>query len=238
MKILSLEASAVSASAAVTENGKVLSSAYLNVGLTHSQTLLPLADEVLKNSKTELKDISAIAVSSGPGSFTGLRIAAALLKGLAEPLNIPCIGVSTLEAMAAVHTDLDAVLCCVMDARCKQVYNALFRAESGKLTRLCADRAVKCEDVIEEITKLSKKEKVLICGDGADMFYELIKNPDGQIIKAAEVNKYQSALGVGAVAEKMLNSNKTVSAENLVPEYLRQSQAERELKTKKSEEKQ
>lgn len=237
MKILSLEASAVSASAAVTENGKVLSSAYLNVGLTHSQTLLPLADEVLKNSKTELKDISALAVSSGPGSFTGLRIAAALLKGLAEPFNIPCIGVSTLEAMAAQHTDLDAVLCCVMDARCKQVYNALFRAESGKLTRLCADRAIKCEEVIEEITKLSKKEKVLICGDGADMFFELIE-PNGQIFKAAQANKYQSALGVGAVAEEMLKSNKTVSAENLVPEYLRQSQAERELKTKKPEEKQ
>lgn len=237
MKILSLEASAVSASAAVTENGKILSSAYLNIGLTHSQTLLPLVNGVLKNAGLHIKDISAIAVSSGPGSFTGLRIAIALAKGLAEPLDLPCIGISSLEALASLHADSDAVICCVMDARCKQVYNALFRAESGKITRLCNDRAVKCEGVIKEISEIAKSEKVLICGDGADMFCNLT-DLNKKITKAAEINKYQSAVGVGTVAEKMLKSGRGINPKDLAPEYLRQSQAERELKLKKSEEKQ
>ena len=142
MKILALETSAKSVSAAVTEDGAVLASAYQNTGLTHSRTLMPMVDAMLNNSGIPLSDIGLVAVAAGPGSFTGLRIGVSAAKGLAWTLDLPCCAVSTLEAMAWNLRQEDAVIVCAMDARRNQVYNALFAARDGRLERLIPDRAV------------------------------------------------------------------------------------------------
>ena len=135
MKTLSLETSAKSVSVAVTEDGKVLAASYQNIGLTHSVTLMPLLDGMLQNAGLSLPDIDLLAVAAGPGSFTGLRIGVSALKGLAWAKEKPCCGVSTLLAMAQNARAFEGTVICAMDARRSQVYNALFRCESGVLTR-------------------------------------------------------------------------------------------------------
>ena len=141
MKILALESSAVSASVALTEDEKLVAQSFQNCGLTHSRTLLPMAENLLANCGVSLADVDAIAVAHGPGSFTGVRIGVATVKGLALGADKPCLGVSTLEAMAWGARALSGDLCCVMDARAGQVYNALFTVEDGRVRRLCDDRA-------------------------------------------------------------------------------------------------
>ncbi len=140
MLLLSVDSSAVTASAALTEDGRVIKSEFINKGLTHSETLLPLIENVMEGCA--YKRLDAIAVTAGPGSFTGVRIGVATVKGLAFPYDIPCISVSTLEAIAYNFTDEKAVICAVMDARRMQFYNALFKVENGRVTRLCEDRAI------------------------------------------------------------------------------------------------
>lgn len=145
MKILALETSAKSVSCAVVEDGAPLASAYQCTGLTHSRTLLPMVDAMLKNADLTLDDINAIAIAAGPGSFTGLRIGIAAVKGLAWAADKPCLGVSTLEAMAQNAAHIDGLIVGAMDARRSQVYNAVFEAKGGELTRLTPDRAISLE---------------------------------------------------------------------------------------------
>lgn len=230
MKILSVEASASPASVAITENGKVLFS-YININLTHSQTLMNMVDGALKNIRLTIDGIDAFAVSAGPGSFTGLRIALSLIKGLAEPFNKPCVGVSTLEAMAYNHKSFDGIVCCLMDARCNQVYNAIFSVKNGEITRLVPDRAVLCEEVISDLKGFVQAEKVILCGDGADLLFEKLEDRENIKI-ACEPLKYQNAAGVGLLAQTDFEKRK-VTPDLLVPVYLRLPQAERELKAKK-----
>lgn len=222
MLLLSVESSAVTASAALTDGGTVIKSEFINNGLTHSETLLPLIESVM--SGYDYSSLDAVAVTAGPGSFTGVRIGVATVKGIAFPYDLPCIGVSTLEAIAYNFTDENAVICAVMDARRMQFYNALFRAENGRITRLCADRAVSAEKLQNE---LSAFESVIIAGDGAKLFYSSFAAPNCAL--AAENRLYQNAVGVSAAAQ---NKEKLPAAE-LVPFYLRPSQAERELKLKR-----
>lgn len=151
MKILALETSAKSVSVAVVENGAVLASAYQNMGLTHSVTLMPLLDSMLKNAGLTAKDMSLIAVAAGPGSFTGLRIGVSAAKGLAWALELPCCGVSTLEAMAENARAFEGTVICAMDARRQQIYNAVFDCHDGVLERRCADRAVALEILADEL---------------------------------------------------------------------------------------
>ena len=151
MKILALESSAVSASVALTEDEKLVAQSFQNCGLTHSRTLLPMVENLLANCGVSLADVDAIAVAHGPGSFTGVRIGVATVKGLALGADKPCLGVSTLEAMAWGARALGGDLCCVMDARAGQVYNALFTVEDGKVRRLCDDRAIKLTELAERI---------------------------------------------------------------------------------------
>ena len=151
MKILALETSAKSVSTAVVENGAPLAYAYQCTGLTHSRTLMPMVDAMLKNAELTLGDMDAVAVAAGPGSFTGLRIGIAAVKGLAWAADKPCFGVSTLEAMAQNLAHMDGLLVCAMDARRNQVYNALFEAKSGVLTRLTPDRAIAVAELAEEL---------------------------------------------------------------------------------------
>ena len=150
MLILALDSSAAPASAALLKDGKILSEFYINTKQTHSQTLMPMVESVLKLTNKTLDDVTCMAVSAGPGSFTGVRIGVSCVKGLSMTRNIPCAGVSTLRAMAENARQLTGIVCAVMDARCGQVYNALFRAEDGKLTRLCDDRALPIVELLEE----------------------------------------------------------------------------------------
>ncbi len=226
MKILALECSAGPASVAVSENGKILASDFTNVALTHSQTLMPMLKSLLDKSGLSMKDIDAIAISCGPGSFTGIRIGISALKGLAAPRALPCYGVSTLRAIAENKRDFEGIIAAVMDARCNQVYNALFRAEGGKLTRLCDDRALMTDELLAELDGFS--ERVVFVGDGARLFECCISD---RLSVAEGDSRYQSAVGVALAAEEY----EPTAAARLMPFYLRLPQAERELRAKKGE---
>ena len=220
--ILSVDSSAVTASCALTDGDEVIKSEFINAGLTHSETLLPMIKRVMTGHS--FKDLDAIAVTAGPGSFTGVRIGVATVKGLAFNNSIPCISVSTLEAIAYNSTNKNAVVCAVMDARRMQFYNALFRVEKGRIIRLCEDRAISIDDLRKE---LSSYDSVIIAGDGAELCYSNIGLDN--VVLADDDVRYQNGIGVSRAA---LNKEK-ISASALMPVYLRLSQAERELKLKK-----
>lgn len=226
MKILALETSAKSVSAAVVENGAVLASAYQNTGLTHSRTLMPLVDGMLKAAELPLENVDLIAVAQGPGSFTGLRIGVAAAKGLAWAKDLPCCGVSTLVAMAQNLRHLDGEIICAMDARRNQVYNAVFEVKDGRLTRLSEDRAIGLAQLAEEVKNRSSTK--IIVGDGAHLCYNYFLEAGIPCRMAPAQLRMQNAVGVALAAEELAAEGKTVSAHQLVPVYLRLSQAERE----------
>lgn len=226
MKILALETSAKAVSAAVVEDGVVLASAYQNMGLTHSVTLMPLVDAMLKNAGLTAQNMTLIAVAAGPGSFTGLRIGVSAAKGLAWALSLPCCGVSTLEAMAENARTFEGTIICAMDARRQQVYNAVFDCRDGVLTRRCEDRAVALEVLAEEL-KGNESPKMIV-GDGAKLCYTYLSEQGIPCRMAPPNSLYQRASGVALVAERIAAQGKTVSAQELRPVYLRLSQAERE----------
>lgn len=154
--------------------------------------------------KTEISDIDAIAVNAGPGSFTGVRIGVAAVKGLAFANNIPCVSVSTLESMAYNFLSTDCIVCAVMDARCSQVYNALFEIKNGVVTRLCDDRALSLDDLKNEL--LSVDGRIIIAGDGTDITCKYIGN-EIKNAESAPVNlKYQRASSTALVAVEMINN--------------------------------
>ncbi len=218
MKILAIESSAKAASVCITEDGKLLGEVFLNCGLTHSVTIMPSVEWLLKVSNLSLSDIDRIAITEGPGSFTGLRIGMAAVKGLAWASDIPCVGVSTLETAAKGVSHIDGTICAVMDARAGQVYNAIFEAKGGKLKRLTEDRAIKIPELISE---LAGKANITVCGDGTEVFMKVA----GDGFNAAPENvRYQRAVSVALLAEEM----DAVSAKELTPEYIRLPQAERE----------
>ncbi len=226
MKILALETSAKSVSVAVTEDGAVLCRSYLNVGLTHSRTLMPLLDDMLKNAGLTAADADLVAVAAGPGSFTGLRIGVAAAKGLAWALDKPCCAVSTLEAMAMNLRHTDGTVLCAMDARRDQIYNALFSAAGGSLRRLCDDRAIDLASLCDEL-KESRFAPVIV-GDGAALCCAYLKDAGVSCRIAPPELVMQNAVGVALAAQEMARRGETVSPQELVPRYLRLSQAERE----------
>ncbi len=234
MKILSFECSATPASVAVIENGKVLASSFVNVRLTHSQTLMPMVQSVLKSAKLDINHIDGLAISNGPGSFTGVRIGISALKGIAAPKKLPCVAVSTLRAMAENYIGTDCYVCAVMDARCNQVYNAIFEIKNTEVIRLCEDRALMCDELAEEIkNNYQNTDKcVIIIGDGTDIFFPFVENINN-VRKASPQLCFQNAVGVGLVAEHKFKTGDVLSADALLPFYLRLPQAERELKAKK-----
>ncbi len=233
MKVLALECSATPASVAILEDGKVLASSYVNVKLTHSQTLIPMVENLLKASLTNLNDIDGFAISNGPGSFTGVRIGISVIKGLSISQNNPCVAVSTLHSMALNYIESDCIVCAVMDARCNQVYNALFDIKDGNVKRLCDDRALMCDELLSELKTLSQKNKpIIIVGDGTDIFYPLCEGIEN-IKKSHPKTRFQNAVSVGLIALEEFKKGNTLSSEELLPAYLRLPQAERELKTKK-----
>ena len=230
MKILAVDCSAGPASSAVVEEGRVIASAYINVKLTHSQTLLSMIKQMLGSAMLSLDDIYGFAINSGPGSFTGIRIGISAIKGLAAPKDKPCFEVSTLESIAENFRGFDCTLCAVMDARCNQVYNAVFKIQNGEITRVTQDRAVLVSEVENELKEI--KGKIVIAGDGAKLFCSFAEeNPDVTIAK--EPLEFQNAVGTALVAERLSKTSKGISHSELTPLYLRLPQAERELKEKK-----
>lgn len=225
MTILALETSAKAASCAVIRDGAPVASAFQATGLTHSRTLMPMVEDMLKNSELTLADMDAIAVAAGPGSFTGLRIGIAAVKGLAWAGDKPCVGVSTLEAMAWPLAHMTGTIVCSMDARRQQIYNAVFAAENGSLKRLCPDRAISLAEAAEELRQLPGP--LIIVGDGWKLCTEFLME-QGIACQAAPAHlRLQSAVGVAMAAES-LGVEARVSAQELALVYLRLSQAERE----------
>ena len=220
MKILALESSALAASAALCEDGKCVGVYLQNCGLTHSETLLPMAENLLKGCGWKLGDIDLIAVAHGPGSFTGVRIGVSTAKGLSWGADKPCCGVSTLESMAWQGAHLSGrLLCCTMDARRHQVYNALFRAEGDRLTRLTPDRALSLAELLPELT-----EAPVLIGDGSMVTGKAMDEAGMAYTLAPEPIRIQSAWGVSMAA---LHAPKESWGEPN-PVYLRMSQAERD----------
>lgn len=224
MLTLSFECSAKAASCCLSRDGEIIGSTFSAVPLTHSQTLLPMAENLLSATKTDINDIEKIAIAAGPGSFTGIRIGISAVKGLAAAKNLPCVAVSTLEAMAFMHTYSNGIICPAMDARCNQVYNALFRCENGAITRLCDDRALMADELLAELENF--REPIIVVGDGADL---LLKQNTLPNVKSAPAHlKIQNAVGVALAAQYC----DTTTPAQLVPFYLRLPQAERELKAR------
>lgn len=230
MKILAVDTSATAASVAVAEENKLIGEFSINTALTHSQTLMPMIDELLKNTGTSIDDIEAVAVNAGPGSFTGVRIGVAAVKGLAFSRNLPCISVSTLNSMAYNMLGNDCVVCAVMDARCSQVYNSLFRVKDCLVTRLTDDRALSLSDLKLELQNI--KEKVILVGDGAVLCSEYLGSQLENIMLAPFNNRVQTASSVAYAAFEMLKKGETVTPDELMPVYLRLPQAQRELNKK------
>lgn len=220
--LLSLDSSAVTASVALTDGDRVIKSEFVNSGLTHSETLLPMVKRVMGDN--EFSSLDAVAITAGPGSFTGVRIGVATVKGIAFAGNIPCYGVSTLEAIAYNFVDGNCIVCAVMDARRLQFYNAIFKVENGTVSRLTPDRAISIDDLREE---LKQYDSVIIAGDGAALCSQNIALDNCKI--AADDKIYQNALSVA----KCVKNKKPIAPSALMPVYLRQSQAERELKLKR-----
>ena len=229
MLILALESSAKAASCALCRDGFLLAQAFQNSALTHSVTLLPMVEDMLKNCSVSLDEVELIAVAAGPGSFTGLRIGVAEAKGLAWAKGLPCAGCSTLEAMAWNLSHLEGQeLCCAMDARRSQVYAARFRVEQGVPVRLTPDDAVSLDQLCGEMEKNSPQKTQIIVGDGWELCYNEFRRRGIPCSPAPENLRYQSAWGVARCALELARRGELVTAADLAPDYHRLSQAERE----------
>lgn len=233
MLVLGIESSATAASVAVVEGERLLGQYYCNTAMTHSQTLLPMAEALVQSLGKAWADFSLLAVSAGPGSFTGVRIGVSCVKGIAFAHNIPCCGVSTLEAIAYNGLACEgSVLCAVMDARCGQVYNALFQVEKGALRRLTEDRALAIEALGKECKVYGPHTMLL--GDGAALCHQSFSAWGARL--APEAQRFQQAASVAFIGQQKARQGLAVPAAGLLPAYLRLPQAERELKRKKEKE--
>ncbi len=233
MKLLTLEASSVSASVCITEDDRLLAQSFQNCGLTHSTTLLPMCDHVLKTSQLTLDDIDAVAVTVGPGSFTGIRIGVATAKGIADGHDLPCIAVSSLMGNAWNVTLTDRLVCVVMDARRRQFYNALFEIRDGVPHRLTEDRLIPLAELEQEL--ISREKSVLLVGDGAKLCYNtLVENPRLDVQMAPTGLRYPAAYGAAMQALRLYEDGQAVRAAELLPLYLRQPQAVRERLAKEA----
>ena len=222
MLTLAFESSAKAASVALLRDGSLVSQYSQCSGLTHSRTLLPMAEDLLKNAELKLSDIDLFAVAHGPGSFTGIRIGVSTVKGLSWACNKPCVGVSTLESMAWHGLAAGGLICPVMDARRQQVYNALFEIREGRPIRLTEDRPLSLDELCEE---LRRQDGVpFLVGDGAALTARFLEKEGLPFRMAPENLLWQSAWGVGMAARAKTPGD----SQSLLPVYLRLSQAERE----------
>lgn len=233
MLILAFETSAKAGSVALMDETRLLGESYCNTALTHSQTLLSMGQELLKTCGYTPDDVTDVAVAAGPGSFTGVRIGVAAAKGFSWAKELPCWGVSTLEAMALALGQWQGYICPVMDARREQVYNALFKVSNGQITRQQPDRAISLKDLASELQIL--EEPIFLVGDGSIMCYNTLQEQVPQLICPPEHRMHQRAAGVALSAKAMMDRGEAGDGNALAPNYLRLSQAERERLEKEKE---
>ncbi len=224
MNILAFDSTAVTASVAVAEDERLLAEITLNNGNTHSETLLPMAEALFRMLSITADDIDLFATSSGPGSFTGVRIGAATLKGMAFGRSKPCVGVSTLEALAYSLRSHKGIICPVMNARRSQVYTAIFESDGESITRLTEDMAIAADELDAKLSEYAAP--IYLCGDGIEVALECFKAT--KAIAANENERYQSGYSVSQVALALYKEGKYTSDAELTATYLRLSQAERE----------
>lgn len=235
MKILAIDSSSLTASVAIVEDDMTIAEYTVNYKKTHSQTLLPMLDEIVKMTEQDLSTIDAIAVAAGPGSFTGLRIGSATVKGLAQALNKPVISVPTVDGLAGNLYGTDKLVCPVMDARRNQTYTGLYefvkKDEAYELNCIEEQCAVDIMDIIEKINQLNRE--VIFLGDGVPAFADIIREHVSVPFSfAPNTCNRQRAAVIGFIGMQLFLQGKTESAAAHAPEYLRLSQAERELKEK------
>lgn len=230
MRILAFETSAKAAGVALVEDGQLVAEYLQNSGQTHSRTLMKMAEDLLRNCDRKPEDVTAVACAAGPGSFTGVRIGVSAAKGFAWGLELPCVGVSTLEGMVRGVAVAEGVYCAAMDARRNQVYTALFRMKDGNIQRLTEDMAIS----VEELGTLLKKEenRKFLVGDGALLCYNNLQSEVPDLTLLPEHLRMQRASGIALVAWDRLSAGECPNGAELVPNYLRLSQAERERMNK------
>lgn len=240
--ILALESSAGPASCALLrmsadgQETALVAETAVRTRLTHSQTLLPMMEDLLKNAGLSMNEVDVLAVSAGPGSFTGIRIGVAAVKGLAFPRSLPCAGVSTLAAMSRPIEGLPftGVILGAMDARCGQVYTASFACGDGAVSRLTPDEALTLDEVGERLKNRPELcgKSILVVGDGAEVCYNTLRDRVPGMRLAPEPLRFQRASGVAEEAARLAAEGRLTAAEELMPVYLRLPQAERELRAR------
>jgi len=224
--VLAFETSAKAVGVALHDGHHLLAESYQNTGLTHSQTLMTMARDLLTCCGKTAADVTHLAVAAGPGSFTGVRIGVAAAKGFGWGAELPVYGVSTLEAMALSLGAYDGIVCAVMDARRSQVYNALFETKEGKLFRLTEDRAIALADLEKELQ--NQQKTIFLVGDGANLCYNALKEQVVTLVLPPEHRMHQRASGVALAALEKIAAGEEGNGGTLTPNYLRLSQAERE----------
>lgn len=234
MKLLILESSGLVASVALMEEDKMVCEFTMNHKKTHSQTLLPMVDEMLKITGFDKKELDAIGISKGPGSFTGLRIGSATAKGLSQALGIPVVSVSSLEGLAANLYGTSDIICPIMDARRSQVYTGLFQYKGERLTVKMEDTAIAVAELIDILNQ--KGEPVIFLGDGVPVYEKVLK--EGLTVPyrfaPSHMNR-QRAGAVGVLTVQYYKEGRVETSRDHKPEYLRKSQAERELMEKQND---
>lgn len=232
MKILGLDTSAKTSSVGICEDDKIVDELFLDKGLTHSETILPMIDEILTRNKLSLDDIDALAVNNGPGSFTGIRIGVAVVKGLAFEKDIPCYEVSTLDSIAFNCKDKNGLVVAVMDARRNQVYNANYIVSDGKAEKIIKDRSILIKDLYLEISEYDGD--VFVIGDGQDKvkeFFEENHMTQDNFKFPDYYDNLQKGINTSLIAYGDFENSK--SGEEILPSYLKLSQAEQELRKKR-----
>lgn len=225
MYILAVDTSSKTASAALLKDENVIGEYFSDTGFQHSRTLMPMIESLLRCSEISPEEIELYAVTVGPGSFTGVRIGVAAVKGMAFAGNKPCVEISPLETMAMNVPNFDGIVCPTMDARCNQVYNGLFERNGNENKRLCPDRALKIDELIDELKSYNKK--VCFLGDGATLCAGQAEQNQIEYIIPQNNILYPKASSVGLIGLEKYKKGEYVTAETLAPLYLRAPQAER-----------
>ena len=226
MKILAIDTSSLPASVSISDGHNLISQYYCDARLTHSQTIMPMTESILRDTKIDISQIDKFVVTHGPGSFTGLRIGLSAVKGMAQILDKPCIGVSTLHSLAYNLLGFSGICCAVMDARCSQVYTAMFDLDNN-ISRISDDSAISISELKSILSSIDKN--IILVGDGADLCYNELCGDIPNVKVAPQALKLQHAYSSALVA---LSYGVEQTAEQLLPQYLRIPQAERELMNK------
>lgn len=226
LQILAFETSAKAASVALLQDGILVGEYFQNSGQTHSRTLMKMAQDLLQNCDRSVRQLDVVACAVGPGSFTGIRIGVAAAKGLCWGAQLPLCGVSTLEGMAWNVSQMEGLVCPVMDARRQQVYQALFAVQNGQVSRLCPDQAISLESLKEQLSK--QDGPIYLVGDGAALCWQTLQEELPALRLLPEHVRQQRAGGIALAAQQMVLQGQAQDAALVVPNYLRLPQAERE----------